>query len=75
MVRDIPGHQRQVPYLLDLFSPGRFLAITTVKTVVAYILLNYDMKLDASKPVPDYWLASFASPTDPKVEVYFRRRG
>lgn len=56
------------------YSPGRFFAVNEVKMIVGHILLNYDIKLDDSKPVPDYWFPSFTSPSGPKVEICFRRR-
>jgi hypothetical protein len=60
---------------LNLFhSPGRFFAASEIKMLLAYVLLNYDVKLAGSRGHPADWWFGFHSMPDPTVEVMFRRR-
>ncbi|KAI1791206.1 cytochrome P450 [Ganoderma leucocontextum] len=54
--------------------PGRFFAVNELKTVVAYILLHYDLKLggDGTRP-KNVYLARNILP-DPSGKVLFRKR-
>lgn len=55
-------------------SPGRFFASMELKCIVAYVLLNYDVKMrnEGERP-PDVWFGPFSVP-DPKAQVMFRLR-
>lgn len=54
-------------------SPGRFFASSELKSILAYIVLNYDIKLAAGGGRPEnVWLGPSISPPD--VDVLFRRR-
>ncbi|KAF8623267.1 hypothetical protein AX15_006434 [Amanita polypyramis BW_CC] len=55
-------------------SPGRFFAANEVKTAIAHILLNYDVKLanDGGRP-RTLWLGRAPLP-DPTAEVLFQKR-
>ena len=55
-------------------SPGRFFAASELKTMLAYILMNYDVKLanDGGRP-ETLWLGRTALP-NPTAEVLFRKR-
>ena len=57
-------------------SPGRFFAANELKTMLAYLVMNYDMKLDAEDGKAKPLALNFASATipDPKARVLFRRR-
>ncbi|KAF8343222.1 cytochrome P450 [Amanita rubescens] len=54
--------------------PGRFFAVNEVKTMLAYVLLNYDVKManDGGRP-SEVWFGTMAT-LDPKAEVMFRKR-
>ncbi|KAL4070778.1 cytochrome P450 [Scleroderma citrinum] len=54
--------------------PGRFFASTMMTTMMAYLVLNYDMKLenDGVRP-PDEWFLMNCSPNR-TAEILFRRR-
>ncbi|KAF8347875.1 cytochrome P450 [Amanita rubescens] len=54
--------------------PGRFLAGSELKTMLAHILLNYDIKLANGNERPkNVWFGRSCSP-DPTAEVLFRKR-
>ena len=55
-------------------SPGRFFAAVELKTMLAYVLLNYDIKManDAGRP-SNLHIGSEMMP-DPIAEVLFRKR-
>ncbi|KAJ7087179.1 cytochrome P450 [Mycena belliarum] len=55
--------------------PGRFFAATMLKTMLAHVLLNYDVKLEdesAGRP-PNQWFAAICIPNG-KANVMFRKR-
>ena len=55
-------------------SPGRFFAANELKTIVAYILIHYDLKLPGEGLRPqNLYLARNILP-DPSGKVLFRRR-
>ncbi|TFK66492.1 cytochrome P450 [Pluteus cervinus] len=53
--------------------PGRFFAVTLMKTVLCHILLNYDVKLVEGSP-PTTWSLGVLVMPDLKAHVLFRRR-
>ena len=55
-------------------SPGRFFAAAELKTMLAHVLLNYDIRMvnDAGRPT-NIPIASEMMP-DPTAEVLFRKR-
>ncbi|KZS89011.1 cytochrome P450 [Sistotremastrum niveocremeum HHB9708] len=53
--------------------PGRFFAVPLMKTMLAYILLHYDVKLADGK-LPDARYIGISTLPDPYAKVYFRRR-
>lgn len=57
-----------------MFSPGRYFASRELKAILAYILLNYDMKLggDGSRP-QDVYIATGMMPA-PRGRVLFKKR-
>ena len=50
------------------YSPGRFFAANELKAMLAYIILDYDVKLPEDKQVSDPLEADQGSP------ILFRRR-
>ncbi|TFK91861.1 cytochrome P450 [Polyporus arcularius HHB13444] len=54
--------------------PGRFFAANELKAMLAYIVLNYDLKLPTSGPRPDnlYFSSNVIPP--PVADILFRRR-
>ncbi|KAF5315411.1 hypothetical protein D9619_007341 [Psilocybe cf. subviscida] len=54
--------------------PGRFFAVNELKAMLAYILLNYDIKLVDGNHRPDnVWVGASCSP-NPTAEVLLRKR-
>ncbi|KZT39044.1 cytochrome P450 [Sistotremastrum suecicum HHB10207 ss-3] len=53
--------------------PGRFFAVTAMKSMMAYIMLNYDVKFASGKRPADRAIASLCLP-DSSAEVLFRKR-
>lgn len=55
--------------------PGRFFAVAEMKAMMAYVLLNYDIKLDggATEAPPGKWFAGQYIPDD-KARLLFRAR-
>lgn len=54
--------------------PGRFFAGNEIKMVLAYFLLNYDMKLKDGETRPKPMVMVMSKSPDPNAEVLFRRR-
>lgn len=54
-------------------SPGRFFAVTEVKTVLARILLNYDIKLSDEK-TREPQVAGVALKLNKSAEIFLRKR-
>ncbi|CAA7267668.1 unnamed protein product [Cyclocybe aegerita] len=52
--------------------PGRFIASSILKTVMAQIVLHYDVKLDRPARPADCWVGIMSFP-DPSSKVLFRR--
>lgn len=59
----------------SMVSPGRFFAANELKAILAYIIMNYDFKLEGdSTNVPDgHWFAGMYSPNQ-FAKVEFRKR-
>jgi len=53
--------------------PGRFFATNEVKAMLAYVLLNYDVKMANPGCPPELWFGLLSIP-DPTAEVMFRKR-
>ena len=62
-----------VPTALDR-SPGRFFAANELKAMLAYIVLNYDLKIDGDGPRPAN--IYYATGVIPAIngQVLFRKR-
>ena len=57
-----------------LDSPGRFFASVMLKTMIAHVLIHYDVKMKNTRTRPaDLYIAGVCLP-DPKAEVMFRKR-
>ena len=58
----------------DVYSPGRFFAANELKAIMAYIVVNYDLKIggDGKRPENLYFAATMIP--DPKGEILFRKR-
>ncbi|RDX53553.1 cytochrome P450 [Lentinus brumalis] len=54
--------------------PGRFFAANELKAMLAYVVLNYDLKLPGDGPRPDNFCFGMNLIPDPKAEILFRRR-
>lgn len=54
--------------------PGRFLAGNEVKMVLAYFLINYDVKLREGEERPKGMMLMMSKTPDAKAELMFRRR-
>ncbi|KAL0949752.1 hypothetical protein HGRIS_009790 [Hohenbuehelia grisea] len=54
--------------------PGRFFASNEIKTMLAHVLMNYDIKMEGDGGLPpSRWFASASMP-DGKARVMFRKR-
>ena len=56
------------------YSPGRFLAANELKTMLAHVLLNYDIKMANGDQRPSNFRFSALALPDPSAEVLFRKR-
>jgi len=55
-------------------SPGRFFAANEMKTMLAHVVLNYDIKMaDGGGRPEDVWFGRFPVP-NPEAQVSFRKR-
>lgn len=54
--------------------PGRFLASTNIKLVLAYFLLNYDVRFRPGAERPKSWTIVMTKSPDPSAELEFKRR-
>lgn len=63
-----------LPLTNHFHSPGRFFAATELKTMLAHILLNYDIKLpgDGSRPA-NFWYEGQVFP-NMTADILFRKR-
>jgi hypothetical protein len=56
-----------------LFSSGRFFAANELKTLLGYVVMNYDVKTqDGGRPKNDKAFGTNIAKTD--VDIYFKRR-
>lgn len=56
-------------------SPGRFLAAHQMKTMLAHIVMTYDVKWEENATIPESVHVATLIRIDPKVKVMFRKRG
>lgn len=54
--------------------PGRFFAGNEIKMILAYFLLNFDMKLKDGESRPKAMILMMSKTPDPNAEIMFRRR-
>ncbi|KAB5563135.1 cytochrome P450 [Coniochaeta sp. 2T2.1] len=54
--------------------PGRFFAGNVIKMMLAYFLLNYDLKLKDGEGRPKSMMIVMSKTPNPKTEILFRRR-
>jgi len=59
--------------IIDLASPGRFFAVTEMKLMLAYTLMNFDVKTRDGKRPPNIEFHAIIIP-DMKAEILYRRR-
>lgn len=57
---------------LILYSPGRFFVQAELKMIIAYLVLNYDVKPLAKRPA-NKWIGSAVVPPD-KETVWVKRK-
>ncbi|KAL0068148.1 hypothetical protein AAF712_004808 [Marasmius tenuissimus] len=55
--------------------PGRFFAVTELKTMFAYLLLNYDVKFKDDEGYPPPLIFAGVTSPNPRTKVMFRKRG
>ena len=69
-----PGRRTNLTVAIAFDSPGRFFAANEMKAILAYIVLNYDLKIDGDgkRPANIY----YANEIIPAVDgmVLFRKR-
>lgn len=54
--------------------PGRFFASNEIKMILAYFLVNYDLKLKDGESRPKPMILMMSKTPDPNAEIMFRRR-
>lgn len=54
-------------------SPGRFSAAYQLKTMLAYIITTYDMKIEEGENISTTWVEMDVNP-DVHARVFFKRR-
>ena len=54
--------------------PGRFFAGNTIKMILAYFLLNYDIRLKEGEERPKPMVVMMSKTPNPNGELLFRRR-
>ena len=59
---------------LVCFSPGRFFAGTELKLLLAYVLVNYDIKFERPGVRPANVHTAFSVRPDPDARILFRKR-
>jgi len=57
-----------------LCSPGRFFAATLLKSMLAHIILSYDMKLEDNATPPRSKYRGTTILANPTAKIMFRRR-
>ena len=62
-------------YVAFGFSPGRFFAVTELKSMLAHVILNYDVKLENGGPRPANMFIESSVVPDRNGRVMFRKRG
>ena len=55
-------------------SPGRFFAVNELKAMMAYLLLNYDVKMENEGVRPKDSFKGTRTYPDPVAEVLFKKR-
>ena len=55
-------------------SPGRHFSALELKTILAHLVLNYDMKLEKEGVIPDPFRLGATIMPNPKAKVLFRKR-
>ena len=55
-------------------SPGRFLAVAAIKTILAHMILRYDFKAQEEGQVPPALVTKTACMPNPAGKVFLRRR-
>ena len=71
---------KQIIYVLAIIrsniraSPGRFFAAVELKTMLAHVLLNYDIKMANGAGRPNNISIASEMMPDPTAEVLFRKR-
>lgn len=55
-------------------SPGRFFASSELKSILAHLVLNYDIKLEHEGPRPQNLYNAFVVVPDPTANVLFKKR-
>ncbi len=55
-------------------SPGRFFAASELRAVLAYIVMNYDLKLEGGGPRPKNFFFAVGLVPPPSGRILFRKR-
>ena len=59
----------------SLYSPGRFFAVNEIKTLIAYVVATYDIKLEEGKGVPrEHCIAGMRVPGNANVMFRYRQK-
>lgn len=55
-------------------SPGRFFAANELKAMMAYLIMNYDVKLEDEGMRPENVFTTLSIAPNPAARVMFRKR-
>ena len=67
--------RQQTRYLgISTASPGRFFVANELKAMLAYIVLNYDIKLPGDGSRPENVCFGLNIIPDPRAQILFRKR-
>jgi len=56
------------------YSPGRFLAVGEIKTIIAEILLNYEIKFEDEGKIPPFFYFGVRTIPNMTAEIMYRAR-
>ena len=57
-----------------LSSPGRFFAASNLKSILAWVILNYDVKLENEGVRPENFYTALSIQPNPDAQVLFKKR-
>jgi hypothetical protein len=69
-----PSPPRNLTMSYSFYSPGRFFAATELKSMLAHVVLSYDVKLEDNATRPQSLHSGIHIAAHPTARVMFRKR-